>query len=109
MWSIPVEVLDYEAEIARLRERVAELEAFQRGLSPDWASAPDWANYWAMDRDGTSFWYALKPTLKDYYWNTNGPYSQCEACLAERWIDSLCHRPAVTTESVACGKGDSHQ
>ena len=82
-------------EVKRLQARVTELEAYQRGLSPDWTSAPTWANYWAMDKDGTSFWYAQEPTLEDYYWNNNGVYSQCEACVAERWIDSLCHRPTA--------------
>lgn len=84
------------AEIVRLRTRVVELEDLQQGLHPDWKSAPEWANYWAMDRDGTSFWYAQEPILDDYFWNNKGPYSRCEAAISERWIDSLCRRPVIS-------------
>lgn len=29
---------------------------------PDWSQAPDWANWWAMDRDRRCNWYELKPS-----------------------------------------------
>jgi len=29
-------------------------------MRPDWSTAPDWANYWALDTDGF-FWFENKP------------------------------------------------
>ena len=34
-------------------------------IQPTWAGAPDWANYWAADRDGYAYWYRDQPTF-DY-------------------------------------------
>ena len=38
----------------------------------DWSKAPDWAQYWAMDLDGDSFWYESAPELDvaDGVWST---------------------------------------
>lgn len=30
---------------------------------PDWSQAPEWANWWAMDKSGKGFWHSLKPSL----------------------------------------------
>lgn len=32
-------------------------------MKPDWTKAPEWANYWAVDEDGLSYWYRLEPIL----------------------------------------------
>ena len=34
-------------------------------VQPDWAGAPDWANFWAADSDGYAYWYRSEPTF-DY-------------------------------------------
>lgn len=36
----------------------------------DFDEAPEWANYWAMDKDGQAFWYDTEPyqEFKDWYW-----------------------------------------
>lgn len=34
-------------------------------MNPDWSNAPEWANYFAMDADGTWWWHELKPTIEN--------------------------------------------
>ena len=34
-------------------------------VQPDWAGAPDWAQWWAADSDGYAYWYRDQPTF-DY-------------------------------------------
>ena len=38
-------------------------------MKPSWNDAPEWANYLAMDSDGSWWWYAEEPTLDcgDWY------------------------------------------
>jgi hypothetical protein len=35
---------------------------------PDWADAPDWANWCAMDSKGNWFWYFQKPFVSGDLW-----------------------------------------
>ena len=35
---------------------------------PDWATAPRWAKYWAVDRHGPC-WYARKPKWTEAGWD----------------------------------------
>lgn len=37
-------------------------------IEPDWTTAPQWANYWAVDTDGYSWWYENKPHYDDSFW-----------------------------------------
>lgn len=30
-------------------------------VKPDWATAPEWARWWAVDADGQSTWFATEP------------------------------------------------
>ena len=30
-------------------------------VQPDWAGAPEWAKFWAMDSDGGAYWYEVEP------------------------------------------------
>ena len=62
---------DPAAEIAALRERIAELEAkVPTKPEPNWDEAPEWANWWAVDEDGSAWWYILKPSLDESEWFT---------------------------------------
>ena len=68
-------------------------------FKPDWKDAPDWANYLAMDSDGSWHWYASKPKL-DFYDNTwevdpdSDDLSTEEAFdPRDRWLDALEERP----------------
>ena len=46
-------------------------------LQPDWAGAPPWAQWWAVDSDGYAYWYRNRPTFDDKdgyaYWYCNRP------------------------------------
>ncbi len=39
---------------------------------PEWKDAPEWANWLAMDGDGTWWWYDLEPELEADYWISKG-------------------------------------
>lgn len=32
---------------------------------PDWSIAPEWANWWAADGDGESYWFEMRPTMDE--------------------------------------------
>lgn len=53
-----VELVTYElVEVAREK---SEHELMPK---PNWADAPDWANWWAVQRDGRVFWFEHEPVL----------------------------------------------
>lgn len=61
---------------------------------PLWSDAPSWANYLAMDEDGTWFWYENKPTVhfEDYYaWN--GGQVEKAKPIKRSWDKTLEVRP----------------
>lgn len=37
-------------------------------IKPSWDNAPEWANWLAMDADGTWYWYNVKPIKDDDCW-----------------------------------------
>jgi hypothetical protein len=37
-------------------------------LKPDWSKAPEWANWWAIDRTGDAYWFKQKPMLSGGFW-----------------------------------------
>lgn len=44
---------------------------------PDWAAAPPWAAWWAVDKDGLPYWYAERPEPgKGAWWNEIGSQRQ---------------------------------
>lgn len=61
-----------------------------------WSQAPEWATYWAMDRDGESFWFESEPDQEDQEW----VWRDGEVTLAPEfrwpalyWKQSLTKRP----------------
>ena len=52
-------------------------------MKPSWDTAPDWAEYLAMDEDGEWYWYENKPTIAKDCWfskkgqSLNAGYSVC--------------------------------
>ena len=32
---------------------------------PNWQDAPEWAKYWAQDRDGQAYWYEVEPYVDE--------------------------------------------
>jgi hypothetical protein len=58
---------------------------------PAWKGAPEWANYRAMDEDGTYLWFECKPNPASSVWfATEGRVAEAEY---SHWIDSLEKRP----------------
>lgn len=53
---------------------------------PEWVSAPEWANYIAMDRDGQWFWFENEPKvdLVERIFRPNGGRSE----KAYHWTES---------------------
>jgi hypothetical protein len=41
---------------------------------PDWTTAPEWANWWAIDKDGETAWYEKAPYIHpgDAGWSSQG-------------------------------------
>ena len=36
-------------------------------VQPDWAGAPEWANFWVADSNGYAYWYRDEPTYDAKY------------------------------------------
>ena len=36
-----------------------------KDFKPDWKDAPEWAQFVAMDSDGSWYWYGTKPVLNE--------------------------------------------
>lgn len=83
--------------------------------TPNWNNAPQWAQYWAVDPDGRSFWYEVEPfvtfDLLGDGTNINGwffdddkesstkikPYGKVEN--APDWTKTLQQRPNALPEN----------
>ena len=62
-------------------------------MQPDWSTAPDWANYWALDTDGF-FWFENKPEWDESWlcWVKGGRTELNYTCQLIK--DSLQQRPS---------------
>jgi hypothetical protein len=59
---------------------------------PLWRDSPSWARYLAMDKDGSWFWYANKPThVGTQWWPVEGDYRPY--VTVGDWCDTLEERP----------------
>lgn len=62
---------------------------------PDWSQAPEWAKWWATDKDGERYWFKNKPELISVTWL---PFDNSEVDKAPsfgyagNWQDSLRER-----------------
>ena len=61
----------------------------------DWSKAPEWAQWAATDKDGTSWWYSDRPKTAQEGWYTRlGNYnSSFPKETPSDWRDSLERRP----------------
>ena len=70
----------------------------------DWETAPHWANYAAMDANGTWHWYSNLPTPDgEYEWVERFGESQKMAkqlVRATDWTQSLVYRPARPSDAL---------
>ena len=72
-------------------------------MKPDWKDAPEWAEYLAMDSDGTCWWYENEPVLNCVDWLTHGRVEHAPADPIE-WKDTLekrKRRPRQVSELIS--------
>ncbi len=63
--------------------------------TPDWTTAPEWAQWWAVDESGFAYWYEDMPVCNSGTWRGQRyewawDYDHCPA-----WRKSLMQRPAA--------------
>ncbi len=67
---------------------------------PDWKYAPEWAQWLAMDRNGTWWWFRYEPKRSSILWASEGYYER--AIPATPWSETLEPRtsPAPAVDST---------
>ena len=63
-------------DVAPLQEHIhrqagialAYIDTLPAAPAPDWSSAPEWAQWWAVDADGAPYWFECKPISGDAKW-----------------------------------------
>jgi hypothetical protein len=66
---------------------------------PDWATAPEWAQWFAIDGDGEGFWYAKEPFKGDLWYLPNGyVFAPCGNFDPTNWRTSLQQRPQTESK-----------
>ena len=61
---------------------------------PDWSQAPEWADWWAIDRDLVSFWHEDKPKFDEVEFYQCGVFCDAPSFgYHGNWQDSLRKRP----------------
>jgi hypothetical protein len=65
-------------------------------VQPNWSGAPDWAQWWAVDSDGSAYWYRDEPTF-DY--DGDNTYGIAGVWLRPRGDDRVWLRLWETGES----------
>lgn len=63
-------------------------------MKPDWNDAPEWANYLAMDEDGSWYFYAEKPVTGIAQWVSDAKYLKNDPSNEEDWRKTLEDRPS---------------
>ena len=68
---------------------------------PDWSTAPEWAQYFAINASGKSHWFFSKPIQRKNVWYVVGAENTAEGPLyhvawaAQHWRESLRQRPVM--------------
>lgn len=61
---------------------------------PDWSQAPEWANWWAADKDLVSFWHEDKPKFDEIEFYQCGMFCDAPSFnYQSNWQESLRKRP----------------
>ncbi len=83
-------------------QRLASFVNNTLALEPIWELAPEWAKYWAMDKEGDGYWYENHPTegLTAWY-HTGGDVEQNVGVgeEVENWKDTLRERDGAVLVS----------
>ena len=78
------------------RENIVCQDLSQEDWQPDWDRAPEWAKWWAMDKDGESYYFGDKPEMESTTWmptGTTSPVFLTQSNYQGDWKDSLRERP----------------
>ena len=63
-------------------------------MKPDWKDAPEWANYLAMDADGSWYWFGKEPIAHDTFWSSPYDFNDMQADIdTSNWRGTLEQRP----------------
>jgi hypothetical protein len=70
--------------------------------TPDWANAPEWAMYRAIDEDGEGYWFEKKPRIVDDIpiWVYGGKSEFFGNFDPTNWKNSLQQRPQIETTTI---------
>lgn len=88
--------IDYRSKAVELVHICAALKTWktkETKLSPDWSTAPDWANWWIRNSDGRAVWVEDKPELRKGYGFVIVGDGRRGECHIENWEASLQERP----------------
>ena len=61
-------------------------------MKPKWKDAPEWAEYLAMDKDCTWWWFANKPYISDNIWDSvrgRQAYEKETELYEQDWTETL--------------------
>lgn len=92
------------ADITLARSYCLEIMTHDRDGTPiwnpkmvDWESAPEWANWHAVDGDGFGHWYECKPVKIEFRsgWYDQSEMEEDQEYLFDRydWTETLTQRP----------------
>ena len=59
-----------QEENSEAREVIKKIADAYAALAPDWSQAREWANFFAIDSDGTAVWYEEAPRRGHEHWFT---------------------------------------
>ena len=66
-------------------------------VGPDWSKAPGWAQWWAVDENGSAWWYAVEPRKGECTWFVDDCDDTVFADFVDldggHWYRSLTKRP----------------
>jgi hypothetical protein len=67
-------------------------------MTIDWSKAPEWANYAAMDSDGSWWWYETKPRCLVDEWDITSSTKYAPMSEVIDWENSLQSRECTQAE-----------
>lgn len=84
---------------------VDKLQLEKAQFTPDWSTAPEWANWTAMDKNGAWHWYQSEPELgADGIWGAYVMTDKYTEVIFKGIESSLQQRPTPPTPKVEAGQ-----
>jgi len=101
MFVPPADVTWCSEQINDSDVRYVRADTQPEAPEPDWDEAPEWAQWWAVDADGLTYWYGIvPPTLSPTHdmWDTgpdgfDTPIGYIDLPLGIDWRTTLRRRP----------------